>query len=256
MALLEEFKIDRFNIRTGIALVIVNRWFRGSRLPHRPGAEFDRAEIKSFCVEINCNPHVYDDLTAREIRNVCRNFSEMGFCDYDGFLFFISSHGDWGNVIYGVDGEYVTVSEIVSHFKKKQTLVNKPKLFFMQNCRGRNVDRGQTAHRYQDEVQADHGLGSQARGIRFPIEADILIAYSSVDGYESYRSELTGSWFIIKLIEIARQVLNHLNLTDFLSLVNKKVAMLNAMGRKQMPCFTSTLRKPVHFRISRPASEL
>lgn len=243
MALRQEFNIDQFVIREGIALVINNELFRSrvrdSGLPNRPGAQHDKAKILRFCRNIGCIYQIHDDLTAARMIEVCERFSQTNFTEHDGVLCFISSHGDEGGVIYGTDGNKVTVNDVVSKFKGKISLANKPKLFFMQNCRGRYIDRG------FDMVQADC---PPTASIRIPFEADMLVAYSTVDGYKSYRDETQGSWFITVLMEVLNQRDHdmHMSLIDLLSIVNKRVASLDDRGRKQMSCFMSTLRKPVY----------
>lgn len=238
MALLQEFNIDKFEVRRGIALVITNTIFRNSRLPDRPGAQNDKTKVLAFCGRIGIY-YNRDDLTAGEMIEVCESFSQTQFGLYDALLVFISSHGDEGDVIYGTDGNSITINDVLSKFIGKVSLANKPKLFFMQNCRGRSADRG------RDTVQADSPPTSPAR---IPFEADMLVAYSTVDGYESYRDVTQGSWFITVLMEVLNERDHGMNLTDLLSIVNKRVARLDYRGRKQMSCFESTLRKPVYFR--------
>lgn len=115
MALMVEFDLDRFMIRNGIALVIVNSLFqsKGSWLPDRPGAEVDKINIETFCENAGCSFIIYEDLKAQEMKKVCEDISNIKFSTYDAFICFISSHGDEGNVIYGVDGHRITVDEIV-----------------------------------------------------------------------------------------------------------------------------------------------
>ena len=176
---------------------------------------------------------------------VCENFSGLNFARYDAVLIFISSHGDEGDIVYGVDGNGITVNNVVSKFKSNDSLANKPKLFFMQNCRGRYVDRG------VDIVQAD---GPRTAPFRIPSEADVLVAFSTVDGYESYRDEAEGSWFISVLIDVLNKQAHDMNLTDLLIIVNKKVAEKSHRGKKQIPSFITTLRKPVYF-VKRPREQ-
>jgi hypothetical protein len=236
--------LEKYEIRNGFALVIVNTTFRGRGLwlPERPGAENDKKEIKRFCQNIGFTVDNRNNLEAEEMRNVCRTISwNEDFRSYDAFMCFISSHGDEGG-IYGVDGECIRIDDIARMFKGKVSLVNKPKLFFMQTCRGRNIDRGIS------NTQADHGALPRPLTIHLPVEADVLVAYSSLDGYESYRDIEEGSWFITVLIKVLNEHAHNMKLTDVLTIVNKRVAdMVTAEGKKQMPCFLSTLRKAVHF---------
>ena len=82
---------------------------------------------------------------------------------------------------------------------------------------------------------------------RIPFEADMLVSFSTVDGYESYRDVTQGSWFISVLMEVLNERDHDLSLTDLLSIVNKRVSRMDYRGRKQMSCFRTTLRKPVYF---------
>ena len=243
MALRQEFDIDRFIIRNGIALIIVNKLFRSrvrnsSWLPDRPGAQHDKTKIRTFCTNIGCIYQIHDDLTAEGMIEVCKRFSQTNFSMYDAVLCFISSHGDEGDVIYGTDGNRVTVNDVVSKFIGKVSLANKPKLFFMQNCRGRYTDGG------VDMVHADR---PRTTPFRIPFEADMLVSFSTVDGYESYRDVTQGSWFISKLMEVLNERDHDLSLTELLCIVNKRVSRMDYYGRKQMSCFRTTLRKPVYF---------
>jgi hypothetical protein len=244
MAMLQEFGIDAFRIQNGIALVIVNRLFEVSWLPNRQSLA-DRTNILTFCENNNYDLYFYEDLEAQAMKDVCRAISNMDLCSYDAFICFISSYGDKGDLIYGRDGLRVTVDDIVTQFIGKRTLANKPKLFFMQNSRGRIIGQ---------DPQAAVGAG---RGeyppttIRLPMEVDFLVAYSSVDGYESYWDANRESFFITVLTEVLNEDEHNMNLTDLLSMVNKKVSSLDDRGRRQIPCFMSTLRKSVHFVMPR-----
>ena len=247
LSLRDEFDNDQFVIGKGIALVITNTIFRSRMrnlwLPNRPGAQYDKTKILAFCRSFGFTYFYRDDLTAEEMIQVCESFSKTAFRLYDALLVFISSHGDEGDVIYGTDGNSITVNNVISKFRGIVSLANKPKLFFMQNCRGRNSDGG------VDTVQPDSPPIIPAR---IPIEADTLVAYSTVDGYESYRDVTQGSWFITVLMEVLNERDHGMNLTDLLSIVNKRVARLDYHGRKQMSCFESTLRKPVYLREREP----
>ena len=90
---------------------------------------------------------------------------------YCMFVCFILSHGSNG-IVYGTDGP-VYLEKIFSYFKgnRCQALLGKPKVFFIQACRGEQVDKG---------VMADHVFSNNIKKI--PIEADFLIGYCTVPG--------------------------------------------------------------------------
>ncbi len=67
------------------------------------------------------------------------------------------------------------------------------------------------------------------------------------------RTDMTehGSWFITVLTKVFNEHINDMQLTDILAIVSDKVADIEHKdGWKQMPCFTSTLRKSVVFETS------
>ncbi|XP_035520769.1 caspase-3-like [Morone saxatilis] len=87
------------------------------------------------------------------------------------FVCVLLSHGDEG-VIYGTDGAE-KFENLTKHFKgdRCKSLVGKPKLFFVQACRGSQLDDG---------VETDSV--SEQTSERIPVEADFLYAYSTAPG--------------------------------------------------------------------------
>ena len=66
------------------------------------------------------------------------------FEGYSCFMVFISTHGSNDGILKGRDSntdKYTTVEELAKYFDSKQckALAGKPKMFFIQACRGKNV---------------------------------------------------------------------------------------------------------------------
>ncbi len=255
-----KLEVQKHEIRNVFALVLVNEKFPGYGIGNRDGADADRKKIKEFCKKAKFTVNHFsdlnlmsdaatdlktDDLAADEMEDLFKTISKGDFSDYDAFICFISSHGDSGGIL-GVDGDSITMREIVRPIKRCPSLIGKPKLFFIQSCRGYKKD---TARVSKGMVVADSSGYPQ---FTIPIEADILVAYSSLDGYELYRSENEGSWFITVLTQVFNEYAQDMNLTDMLAIVHEMVAGMEHCGRKQTPLFMSTLRKAVCFRISEP----
>jgi len=82
-----------------------------------------------------------------DIRSTARHIAAKDHSQFDAFLFFILSHGDSNDVIYGVNGGTISVTELMCSLKPTQcpTLQNKPRLFFFQACRGCHENHGMTA---------------------------------------------------------------------------------------------------------------
>ena len=218
-------------------MALVNEKFNNKSW-ERQGAGIDRKNIEKFCHKAGF--HVdkklkTNDITKEEIETLFETVSNQDFRDYDAFVCFISSHGHTDG-IYGIDGGFISVDQIVRQFKDKASLAGKPKLFLTQYCRGEKDDNG---------VVASDG---PCQPTSFPIEADSLIAYSCSYGYTSYRNSENGSWFITTLINVLSKHAHDVNLTDILTIVNHKIASEKG-SKKQMPCFASTLRKAVYFEM-------
>ena len=64
--------------------------------------------------------------------------------DYSGLMVFIMTHGDEGGQLYGSDGNTVVTKNIATLFNASncKVLQEKPKIFVIQACRGREDDRG------------------------------------------------------------------------------------------------------------------
>ncbi|XP_028410346.1 caspase-3-like [Dendronephthya gigantea] len=244
-------------IRKVFALSLINENFTEKRL----GADADRKNINQFCRKANfsvnklsdlklCNTENLktDNLTGEEIGDLFKTIlTEGDFSSYDAFVCFISSHGNPDGIV-GVDGNTHSFEKIFKRLSRCNSLVGKPKLLFAQNCRGEKRDYGVT--RPMLRTQSDH---VHSNSLTIPKEADILVAYSSVDGYESYRDTKEGSWFITALTQVFNAHFKELQVTDMLAIVNEAVASReHAQGWKQMPCFSSTLRRSVIFKTVDP----
>lgn len=236
-------------ISKGYALVIHNKHFK-YRLKDREGSDKDMESIKDFCKSACITIHkAPEDLTATEIEDVSSKVSRKEFHGYDAFLCFILSHGEKG-VICGVDGVNVEVEKIVSGFRENPTLVGKPKLFFIQACRGEKSDSG---HRAETDSVGDT---EETKKIFLPENSDILIAHSTYAGYESYRFSDTGSLFIMTLIEQLKQHAHDRHLMDILTLVNSEVSKYDIKVKntfkKQISCQLTSLSKFVYFNVPPP----
>lgn len=73
----------------------------------------------------------------QKIKEIVEKLRNYNHSMYDCFIIAILSHGDEG-AIYGTDGDLVTLEDIMYQFGANRcpTLSGKPKLFFVQACRG------------------------------------------------------------------------------------------------------------------------
>lgn len=239
-------------IKQGFALIIHNKYFPKRDVSEREGSEKDVIAIRKFCEEVGfkVNPTSMktENLTATEMDALCTEISQRNFSSYDGFACFILSHGREDG-IYGTDDNIISLQEIVTKFKKCESLAGKPKMFFIQACQGNNQDSG-------INLDADsHPVRLPNARLKLPKESDILLAHSTVAGYEAYRHREAGSWFICTLMEKLEGHAHEMHLMDILTLVNNAIAGYSTpTDLKQMSCQMTTLTKFVYFNYPAPLS--
>ncbi|XP_029636230.1 caspase-3-like [Octopus sinensis] len=164
------------------------------------------------------------------------------------------THGEDDNQIYGTDDK-VKLDTLVEMLLPERcpSLIGKPKLFFIQACRGTKFDSG---------VDVLGGASVDARDIykkvtphKVPVGADFLLAYSTVPGFYSWRNSTIGSWFIQSLAHILERHGDQHELQHLMLSVNRKVAYEyesdtrepETNGMKQVPSIVSMLTKQLYF---------
>lgn len=174
----------------------------------------------------------------------------MDHSKFDCFLLIMMTHGEKNGKLEASDGT-IKIEELWDNFMGDEckSLVGKPKLFFVQACRGEKFDKAVFVKR--DVVDAK---GKTNNLISLPSSADQLIMYATSEGFVAMRNTSEGSWLIQ---ELSNQL--ETNSTDdlmsMLTVVNRKVAMRavksstdkNLIGTKQMPIIVSSLTKKIYF---------
>lgn len=138
-------------------------------------------------------------------------------------MVFILTHGHEKGKLAASDGEF-EVKDLYEPFLECSSLKGKPKLFFLQACRGGFTDVGVIAkttpeHRLIDSTDAK---GSFVNCYTIPTYADMLVMYSTIEGVVSFRNT-SGSWFIQAFCEELK-LRPHEDLLSILTNVNNRVA--------------------------------
>ena len=120
----------------GICLIVNNKNFSVSL--RRDGADVDEKLLKGLFQDLDFTVEVKHDLTRDEIKGTAEEFAAKDHSQFDAFVFFILSHGGDHDTILGCDEGAVGVRELMRMFTatKCPSLEAKPKLFFIQACRG------------------------------------------------------------------------------------------------------------------------
>ncbi|XP_053406687.1 caspase-3-like [Mercenaria mercenaria] len=249
--------------RRGIAVVINNKNFSPEMEKKgygvRTGTDVDATRICSRLKMLGFEVDRYHDATCKQMKMAFSGAAAKDHSDADCFVGVILSHGEKDKV-FGTDGP-VDTNDIFQYFKgySCKSLAGKPKIFFIQACRGHQLDEGVNmnvadAKPFQYEAKAE-----EEEEIRIPNEADFIVSYSTVPGYYSWRNSANGSWYVQALVHILDKYGTTMELQKLLTQLNKMVAytdkfMSNTLqtnpsmhGMKQIPSFTSMLTKDLYF---------
>ncbi|KAG6932559.1 caspase 6 [Chelydra serpentina] len=246
--------------RRGVALIFNHEQFYWHlTLPDRRGTLADRDNLKRSLTELGFEVRCFDDLKAEEVLQNIYDVSMDNHSDADCFVCVFLSHGE-DNHVYAYDAK-IKVQTVTNMFRgdKCPSLVGKPKIFIIQACRGDKHDDPVIAQDAVDSTVDKSNVNETevdaAAIYTLPAGADFLMCYSVAEGYYSHRETLNGTWYIQDLCEMIRKYGSSLEFTELLTLVNRKVSYrkvdmcrdINAIGKKQIPCFASMLTKKLHF---------
>ncbi|XP_013402632.1 caspase-8-like [Lingula anatina] len=175
------------------------------------------------------------------------------------FILIILSHGT-NDAVYGTDMKKLSIPAITDLFNGKNCpfLVDKPKLFFIQACQGKNFDKG------SGDTKADGDLAeyfsrlemagrpkerTDSSDVSVPTMADILVAMATTPDYVSWRNESLGTWFIIALVYAISKYAHKDDISQILTKVNNLVSKGETAREKfrQVSQWRSSLRKGFYF---------
>lgn len=236
--------------KMGKCIIINNKNFdKATGMDVRNGTDKDAEALFKCFRSLGFEVTVYNDCSCAKMQDLLRQASEEDHSNSACFACVLLSHGE-ENLIYGKDG-VTPIKDLTAHFRgdRCKTLLEKPKLFFIQACRGTELDDG---------IQADSGPINDTDAnprYKIPVEADFLFAYSTVPGYYSWRNPGKGSWFVQALCSILNEHGKDLEIMQILTRVNDRVARHfesqsddpRFNEKKQIPCMVSMLTKELYF---------
>nr|XP_033325091.1 caspase-1-like isoform X2 [Megalopta genalis] len=232
--------------RRGVVLIFNHINFK--RMASRKGSVKDSKDLTETFNRLGFEIREYVDTTVPTIVSILKSTAAEDHTDADCLIVVTMSHGESG-FVYAADTMY-PVDMLWAQFTGDRcaTLVGKPKLFFIQACRGARLDNGV-------EMKVVHETDS-ADVYRIPTHADIMVAYSTFDGFYSWRNPDSGSWFIQALCEELNQNGRTRDLLTIMTFVNRRVAIQyqsfvpqdeHFHQRKQIPSIVSMLTRLVYF---------
>ncbi|XP_037822475.1 caspase-1-like isoform X2 [Lucilia sericata] len=237
--------------KRGLAIIFNHEFFDIPSLENRKGTNIDCEKLKKTFKSLDFEVSIYKDCKLREVFEHIDKAAAQDHSEHDCIAVAILTHGEQG-YLYAKDVMY-KLDTIWHYFSARDcpTLAGKPKLFFIQACRGDRLDPGIKLQKTETD-----GETSSDMSYRIPIHADFLIAYSTIPGFYSWRNTSNGSWFIQSLVEELNINGKKYDLLTLLTFVNRRVAMDYEScvpsrpimdQQKQIPCITSMLTRILRF---------
>jgi len=204
------------NKNRGIALLFFNQFEDTD--DELFGHENDKKRTKKCLELLGFQVSVFKDYTKEQTINSLIENANLDHKDSDCFLCIFSSHGNEQGFITS-DYELIDLTSTIPEiFSGDNSLVGKPKLFFIDACRGPKI---------MQKVSSLLGAGADSRA-NTPEICDIMIYYSTISKYVSIDTG-NGSIFIQTLVQIFNQFGKKKQLTDMVTLINQEIANIRAI---------------------------
>ncbi|GLV45905.1 Death related ICE-like caspase [Carabus blaptoides fortunei] len=240
--------------RRGKAIILNHEHF--DKEDSREGTQIDVDRLTDVLSTLKFEVEVHKDLEYFDIIQLGRRLSKEDFTDCDCIAFFILTHGNKRKEISARD-VYYDSEKLWENFTGDNcvTLAGKPKLFFINACRGKKKDAG---IRFFGRGRTEADYSGKPNSYKIPKHADFLMAYSTVDGHLSYRDRSNGTWFIQCLCDVLQEYHDTKDLLKMLTITARKVAidyrtqsdLLEECDLTQVPSITTMLIRDVYLRTT------
>lgn len=253
----------------GLCLIVNNVDFEN--LSRRGGSDVDAKKLDELFTKLQYKVKMVRNQTSKQLKETLTQFARLN--DHgmaDSVIVCLLSHGLEGQ-IFGVDGVLVSIPDLLALFNgyAAKDLIGKPKMFFIQACRGSDFDQGvevtDGGYMSANEVPVAEAraafVQAHLTGVKpdtvvpepepesLPAEADVLVAYSTVPGYVSWNNLAKGSWFVQAIADVFSDYAHTEDVVSMLIRVNNKVAreFESYNRKKQIPAPVIMLTKKVFF---------
>ncbi|XP_066472678.1 caspase-2 [Tiliqua scincoides] len=214
----------------GLALILSNVNFSSETdLEFRSGGDVDYVALDTLFGQLGYQVILRHDRTAQEMQEELEHFSKHpAHRNVDSCIVSLLSHGIEGGV-YGVDGKLLQLQEIFRLFDNANcpSLQNKPKMFFIQACRGDETDRGVDQVDGNERATSPGCEESDANKenpkLRLPSCSDMICGYACLKGTAAMRNTKRGSWYIEALTAVFAEDSRNTHVADLLVKVNRLI---------------------------------
>ena len=231
------------------------------------GSDVDVISLAKLFRDIGYNVHVQrDPPSARDFESQLKDHL-ANHAIGDSVIVAVLAHGSNEGMICS-NGDIFSVNKIVSILGNADSYLDKPKLIFVQACRGSRLSHVKLPlHEAKEEMstisrdpvesdaasldarQDEEREYSDSLPIGIPAHSHVLIYYATLPGFVSHRNLRKGSWYIQSLVEVFSQYAFEEDLLSLLTFVNYNISRKfeSMRGFRQIPAPQSTLTKKLFF---------
>nr|QQL93560.1 caspase9 [Rhipicephalus haemaphysaloides] len=223
----------------GLCIIINNFNFRGSG-QQRDGSKHDERNMESLFTALHFRCIVGTNMTASEMKDLLYKGAWSAHDRTDCLVVILMSHGT-KDTIHGVDNVPLHLDDdVYAMFNSANcpNLQGKPKVFFIQACRGEKEDNptGTTAYESADAMAMAAEVPQTSTRERMATWSDMYIAYATIPGYKALINRVIGSWFFLAVYKVFTDHAGTMHLEELMHHVQKEVMSLSSSnGTKQTP---------------------
>nr|ATX63068.1 caspase 1-like protein [Locusta migratoria] len=229
----------------GEAHIFYHKTFEMKRSP-RNGTEDDRDKLVLTFQNLDFNVKCHNDLSLSEIEGILRDVAARDHTDCDCLVVAVLTHCGLDKLLVARDEEY-DISTLLNPFigSRCRGLATKPKLFFIQTCKGEYGDLQGRGPRRGDSIDGVPDL-APLKTYQVPSHADILIWYAPFD--EQYdRTRYKEPSCVRCLHSVFAKRDTSLHLVSLLTDVTRQFGELGYRRGERVPCFTTSLTRLLYF---------
>ena len=236
-----KYKMD--HAKRGIALVInINKYEPNpSKIKEREWSIKDVENLTKTLNYLEFDLELEENLKKSQIEQRLQQIASINHEHFDCFLCVVMSHGN-DDSFSTSNSELMSFEEIMEPIKSCRPLMNKPKMFFFQVCRGEKEMKSRSNSTSSTESRSGAKMSDKAVitssklnddnknvATNFVGESDLLIYYSTLPDHYSYSNNLAdGTIFISSFCDVLndayKKLPNNLSLAQMITKINESVS--------------------------------
>uniref|UniRef100_A0A1I8HLS6 ANK_REP_REGION domain-containing protein n=1 Tax=Macrostomum lignano TaxID=282301 RepID=A0A1I8HLS6_9PLAT len=208
----------------GYCLIInISKYDTGSHITfehtERQGSVLDVERVQKVFESLRFIVKIREDLTAEQVDNfLCEIKKSPDLAKHGSFVCFLMAHGTH-DCIYGRDGVPCEIRKLTDRFLTSvcSGLQGKPKVFFVQACRGSRRDRTDAPN---SREETDEAPAPVLNDKVLPAESDFLVCFANTPGSAAFRNIEKGSVYVQTVCDFIEDNFRELDLGDIMTEVS------------------------------------